>query len=365
MKALLVVGARPNFMKAAPILRRLEERGEEGILLHTGQHYDFQMSAAFFEQLGIPEPDYHLGVGSGTHAVQTARIMQAFEPVLQETRPDWLVVVGDVNSTLACSLVAVKLKVELGCRIAHVEAGLRSRDWAMPEEVNRVLTDRLSDLLLTTSPEAADNLVAEGIPSERIAFAGNVMIDTLLHELPKALETATPERFGLDEGRYVVVTLHRPSNVDAPERLEGILEGLGRVCRELTVILPLHPRTRERVTSFGLDSLLEPLQVTEPLGYHEMLALMDGARGVFTDSGGIQEETTVLGVPCVTLRETTERPITVDEGTNRMVAWPPTPANIESAFVAMLARPRLALGAAAPNGWDGQAADRIVDALGR
>ena len=363
MRALVIAGARPNFMKVAPILRELAEQGAEGLLLHTGQHYDFRMSASFFEALGIPEPDFHLGVGSGSHADQTARIMQSFEPVLLEARPDWLVVVGDVNSTLACALVAAKLKVQTGCGIAHVEAGLRSRDWSMPEEVNRVLTDRLSDLLFTTSPEARDNLEAEGIPADRIVFAGNVMIDTLVRELGRARECDVLTRLGLRSRAYVAATLHRPSNVDAPERLREILEGFGRVAEAVPVVLPAHPRTRERIHAFGLENALGGLVVTEPLGYHEMLALMDGALGVFTDSGGVQEETTVLGVPCATLRETTERPITVEAGTNRMVAWPPTAEGIRVAFDDMRARPRLELGAAAPEGWDGQAAARIVEAL--
>lgn len=363
MRVLVVAGARPNFMKVAPILRQLDECGDHGLLLHTGQHYDFQMSAAFFEQLGIPDPDYHLGVGSGTHAVQTARIMEAFEPVLLETRPDWLMVVGDVNSTLACSLVAAKLKVDVGCRIAHVEAGLRSRDWAMPEEVNRVLTDRLSDLLLTTSPEAVDNLVAEGVEADKVVFAGNVMIDTLMHELPQAREQDILERLGLRGERYVVVTLHRPSNVDVRGQLTGILDGLARIAEDVPVVLPLHPRTRERVDGFGLEELLKRFVITEPLGYHDMLGVMDGAMGVLTDSGGIQEETTVLGVPCVTLRDTTERPITVEVGTNRMVDWPPDREAIARAYAQMLARPRLGLAEAAPAGWDGRAAERIVEAL--
>lgn len=365
MKTLVVAGARPNFMKVAPILRELERRGKPGALLHTGQHYDFQMSAAFFEQLGIPDPDHHLGIGSGSHADQTARIMQAFEPVLVSARPDWLVLVGDVNSTLACSLVAAKLKTDLGCRIAHVEAGLRSRDWAMPEEVNRVLTDRLSDLLLTTSPEARDNLEDEGISGDGVVFVGNVMIDTLMRELGRAREGDTLERLGVTRGEYVVVTLHRPSNVDVREQLAEILSGLRRVGREVPVVLPLHPRTAERTRAFGLEDLLKPLVLTDPLGYHDMLALMDGALGVFTDSGGVQEETTVLGVPCVTLRESTERPITVEEGTNRMIEWPPTQEHVATAFEEMRARPRLAVGEAAPAGWDGRASERIVDALER
>jgi len=363
MKVLVIAGARPNFMKVAPILRRLQERGDEGILLHTGQHYDHQMSAAFFEQLGIPDPDYHLGVGSGSHAEQTARIMQTFEPVLVDTHPDWLLVVGDVNSTLACSLVAVKLKEQLGTRIAHVEAGLRSRDWGMPEEINRVITDRLSDLLLTTSPEALDNLEAEGIGADRVVFAGNVMIDTLLFELPRARQAGTAERLGIAGAPYLMATLHRPSNVDSRDRLEGILEGLSAIAAERPVVLPLHPRTRSRVEDFGLQAMLDALVVTEPLGYHDMLGLMDGSSGVFTDSGGIQEETTVLGVPCVTLRASTERPITVEEGTNTMVEWPPTRENVVSAFTAVVDAPRREVGEVAPDGWDGKAAHRIVDAL--
>ncbi len=352
-------------MKVAPILRKMREVGEEGLLVHTGQHYDFQMSAAFFEQLGIQEPDFHLGVGSGSHATQTARIMQTFEPVLCESRPDWLVLVGDVNSTLACALVAVKLKAELGCRIAHVEAGLRSRDWNMPEEINRVVTDRLSDLLLTTSPEAVENLTAEGIDPSRVTFAGNVMIDTLLRELPRARASGAASRIGVEGTPYVVVTLHRPSNVDVRDQLGEILEGLARVAASVPVVLPLHPRTRDRIESFGLRSTLDRLIVTEPLGYHDMLGLMDGAAVVFTDSGGVQEETTVLGVPCVTLRETTERPITVEQGTNRMIDWPPTSERIEKAYEEVARRERLGVGEAAPEGWDGRAAERIVEALRR
>ena len=363
MKALVVAGARPNFMKVAPILRELGQRGESGLLLHTGQHYDFEMSASFFEDLGLPPPAYYLGVGSGTHADQTARIMQAFEPVLLETEPDWVVVVGDVNSTLACALVAAKLQPQLGCRVAHVEAGLRSRDWAMPEEVNRVLTDRLSDLLLTTSAEAQENLRVEGIAADRIVFAGNVMIDTLMRELPRARQSGVMARLGVEARKYVAVTLHRPSNVDSKERLREILRGLADLSRVVPVVLPLHPRTRERVQSFGLESLMEHLVVSEPLGYHEMLCLMDGASGVFTDSGGVQEETTVLGVPCGTLRETTERPVTVLKGTNRMVKWPPTAEAIRIAYDEMLGRPRLKVGEAAPAGWDGRAAERIVKSL--
>jgi UDP-N-acetylglucosamine 2-epimerase (non-hydrolysing) len=322
MRTLVVAGARPNFMKVAPILRALERAGHRGVLVHTGQHYDAAMSDAFFRDLEIPAPDYHLGVGSGSHAVQTARVMEAFEPVLEEVRPHWVVVVGDVNSTLACALVTSKRREDLGSRVAHVEAGLRSRDWRMPEEVNRVLTDRLSDLLLTPSRDAEPNLIAEAIEPEKIRFVGNVMIDTLLHQLPSAREVHLAERLGLRRGGYACATLHRPSNVDDPVALRAILDALVRVSEALPVVLPLHPRTRKSVDTFGLSAHLERLVVLDPVGYREMLSLTDGAAVVLTDSGGLQEETTALGVPCVTLREQTERPVTITHGTNRMTPWP-------------------------------------------
>ncbi|CAN5749897.1 O-antigen biosynthesis protein WlbD [soil metagenome] len=363
MRVMLVAGARPNFMKVAPILANLESRGIESILVHTGQHYDAALSDAFFRDLEIKTPDHHLDVGSGSHAVQTARVMEAFEPVLLHEAPDWVVVVGDVNSTLATALVASKLKEEVGCRIAHVEAGLRSRDWRMPEEVNRVLTDQLADLLLTPSHEARDHLDAAGIDGVRIRFVGNVMIDTLIRRLPAARERATPATHGLRPHEYAVATVHRPSNVDGAEELRTILGALGAVSRSrgLPVVLPLHPRTAASIERHGLTDLLEPLTVTAPLGYLDMLALLDQARVVLTDSGGIQEETTALGIPCVTLREQTERPITVTEGTNRLAPWPLTEGGVLEAFSAAIAngserRP-------APDGWDGAAAVRIVDAL--
>jgi UDP-N-acetylglucosamine 2-epimerase (non-hydrolysing) len=365
MKALVVAGARPNFMKVAPILHALDTAGHARVFVHTGQHYDASMSDAFFRDLGLPDPDRHLGVGSGSHARQTARVMEAFEPVVEETRPDWIVVVGDVNSTLACALVASKLRPTLGCRVAHVEAGLRSNDWAMPEEVNRVLTDRLSDLLLTPSHDAAPNLAREGIDMSRVVFVGNVMIDSLLRLLPRASALGIPERLGVTPGRYVVSTLHRPSNVDNREQLAEILRALGTLAVQLPVILPLHPRTRQRAEAFGLDALLAPLQVTDPLGYLEMLALQADAALVLTDSGGLQEESTVLGVPCVTLRETTERPVTVTEGTNRLAPWPLTADGILAASRDGLARGRVPVGACAPDGWDGHASERIVDAMAR
>jgi UDP-N-acetylglucosamine 2-epimerase (non-hydrolysing) len=356
MRVLVVAGARPNFMKVAPILRALAAEGHEGILVHTGQHYDAAMSDAFFSDLELPEPDYHLGVGSGSHAVQTARVMEAFEPVLLEEKADWLVVVGDVNSTLACALVASKLKERTGTRIAHVEAGLRAHDWRMPEEVNRVLTDRLSDLLLTPSHDALPNLLAEGIAEERIRFVGNVMIDTLHHQLPHARALDLPGRLGLERGRYVVSTLHRPSNVDDPAALRAVLEALGRVAKEMPVVLPLHPRTRNNVEAFGMGALLDGLRTLDPLGYREMLSLTDGAAVVLTDSGGLQEETTALGVPCLTVRENTERPITITEGTNRLV---PDPGELVGAIRGLKREetPRC------PEGWDGKAGERVMEAL--
>lgn len=363
MRALVVAGARPNFMKVAPVLRALCAAGREGVLVHTGQHYDARMSDAFFHDLGLPEPRFHLGVGSGSHAQQTARVMEAFEPVLQEVRPNWVVVVGDVNSTLACALVAVKLKGEVGCRVAHVEAGLRSSDWRMPEEVNRVLTDRISDLLLTPSRDALPNLRAEGIPESRVAFVGNVMIDTLLAQLPRARQLDVPGGLGLRKGRYVVATLHRPSNVDDPESLRAVLEALAAVAEQMPVVLPIHPRTRKHAEAFELDGLLRRIRVLEPLGYAEMLSLTEGAAVVLTDSGGIQEETTVLGIPCVTLREQTERPITLSEGTNRLAPWPLTASGVFAAFEEARAQGRVAIGERCPEGWDGRAAERIVQAL--
>lgn len=363
MNVLVVAGARPNFMKVAPILSALTRAGHRTCLVHTGQHYDARMSDAFFRDLELAEPDYHLGVGSGSHAVQTARVMEAFEPVLGQVRPDWVVVVGDVNSTLACALVTSKLRQQLSCRLAHVEAGLRSNDWRMPEEVNRVLTDRLSDLLLTPSPEARGNLEREGIDPAQVRFVGNVMIDTLYARLDRARTRGLPASLGLESGRYVVTTLHRPSNVDQAETLRTILTALARIAGRMPVVFPIHPRTRKQAETFGLTDQLKAIRTIEPLGYVDMLALSDGAAVCLTDSGGLQEETTVLGVPCVTLREQTERPVTVEEGTNRMAAWPLTVDGIVDHFEHALAQGRVGLGSKAPAGWDGRAAERIVEAL--
>lgn len=363
VKVLVVAGARPNFMKVAPILRALSHAGHEAPLVHTGQHYDARMSDAFFTDLELPDPAFHLGIGSGTHAQQTARVMEAFEPVLEQTRPDWVVVVGDVNSTLACALVVAKLRYTLGCRVAHVEAGLRSGDWRMPEEVNRVLTDRLCDLLLTPSRDAHPHLAAEGIPAERIVFVGNVMIDTLLARLAMARERDQPGKLGLVRGNYVIATLHRPSNVDDPATLRATLGALAEVSRTMPVVFPIHPRTRKNAEQFGLLSELAALRTLEPLGYVDMLSLTDGAAVCLTDSGGLQEETTALGVPCVTLREQTERPATITWGTNRMAPWPLTRAGVLEAFHTARGEGRTAPGTRIPEGWDGHAAVRVCQAL--
>jgi UDP-N-acetylglucosamine 2-epimerase (non-hydrolysing) len=356
-----VVGARPNFMKIAPIMRAFAARARvvEATLVHTGQHYDVAMNHQFFEQLRIPAPDVSLEVGSGTHAVQTAEIMKAFEPVLDSVAPDAILVVGDVNSTIACALVAAKK----GVRVVHVEAGLRSRDRSMPEEINRILTDQLSDRLYVTEAEAIDNLLAEGVPRERIVFAGNVMIDTLFAGLGEATPAETTlAGSGIDPSRpYGVVTLHRPSNVDDPGVLAGLLRTLADTSERLPLAFPIHPRTRERVASAGLGAALESpaIAILPPLGYLEMLGLMRTASVVLTDSGGLQEEATALGVPCLTLRNNTERPVTIREGTNRLVGT--DPQAIASGVSDAMSRTGDA--AARPEGWDGHAADRIVEDL--
>ncbi|MFL6283117.1 MAG: non-hydrolyzing UDP-N-acetylglucosamine 2-epimerase [Pyrinomonadaceae bacterium] len=362
LKVINVVGARPNFMKVAPVVEAMGRRGGEfaPLVVHTGQHYDARMSDAFFEDLGLPEPDEYLGVGSGSHARQTATVMQLFEPVVLRERPDWVLVVGDVNSTLACALVCSKL----GVRVAHVEAGLRSRDRSMPEEINRLLTDQLADLLLTPSADADRNLLAEGIPAERIRLVGNVMIDSLLKHLAVAERSRVREELGVLGRDYAVVTLHRPSNVDDAATLRRILNALERVGERLPVIFPAHPRTRKSLSEFGLLEGLRTsgrVRVVEPLGYVDFLRLYSGARLVLTDSGGIQEETTALGIPCLTLRENTERPVTVELGTNRIVGT--DEARIVSEAEAALERARTAETPRVPPLWDGRTAERILDAL--
>ena len=353
---LSVVGARPNFMKIAPIAHRLALHPEvRHVLVHTGQHYDDNMSKVFFHDLEIPEPDIHLGVGSGSHAQQTARVMMLFEEVLHSERPDLVVVVGDVNSTMAATLVASKLDVP----VAHVEAGLRSFDRTMPEEINRVVTDAIADLLLTPSRDGDANLQREGVDPARIRFVGNVMIDSLLKFLPRARATGAVEAHGLERGRYCLVTLHRPSNVDDRATLAGLLHLLGRIAARLPVLFPIHPRTRKMIDEFGLQHDFPGLRLADPIGYLEFVALEDGARLVLTDSGGIQEESTVLGVPCLTLRQNTERPVTVTDGTNRVVGQDPEVIwkAAEGILSAPPGTPRV------PEYWDGRAAERIVAAL--
>jgi UDP-N-acetylglucosamine 2-epimerase (non-hydrolysing) len=354
-----VVGARPNFMKVAPVMRALAAIGAEQRLVHTGQHYDERMSDVFFEDLGLPEPDVHLGVGSGSHADQTARVMLALEKVLlgQPRRPDFVLVPGDVNSTLAAALVAAKM----GIPVAHLEAGLRSWDRAMPEEVNRVVADHLADLLLTPTADADENLLHEGIPPERIVRVGNVMIDPLLAHLGEARARRACERFGLREGGYAVATLHRQSNVDDPASLARLVSALAEVARELPVLFPLHPRTRGRLAGSVAADRAAALVLCEPLGYLDFLSVTSGARLVLTDSGGLQEETTVLGIPCLTLRENTERPITVSEGTNTVVGTDP-------ARIVAEARAALRTGGKRgrqPELWDGRTGERVAEALRR
>jgi len=364
LKVLHVAGARPNFMKVAPVLRALAERRVDNILVHTGQHYDRSMSAAFFEDLGLPEPDVHLEVGSGSHAEQTARIMERIEPVLIDHAPDLTVVVGDVNSTIGAALVCAKLLLP----VAHVEAGLRSFDRTMPEEINRILTDQLSDLLFTTSPEAEENLSREGIPSDRIRFVGNPMIDSLDRHLEQARSSGILDRLGLEPNRFALVTLHRPSNVDDPETLGGILEALKDVAAKVPVVFPAHPRTVKMMRAHNLDRLvrLDPTSVVagavsciEPVGYVDFVRLMMDARVVLTDSGGIQEETTILGTPCLTLRWNTERPITIELGTNTLIG--PDPDSIRRSAAAAIEGPRPE--PKRPPLWDGRAGERIASEI--
>ena len=328
--------------------------------MHTGQHYDDEMSQVFFDDLDIPRPDVYLGVGSGSHAEQTARVMLAFEPVLLEQEPELVLVVGDVNSTLACTLVAAKLHIP----VAHVEAGLRSFDRTMPEEINRVLTDQIADLLFTTERDADENLRREGVAEERIHFVGNVMIDTLLRHKERSLALDALGRYGLEPHGFALLTLHRPSNVDVPEVLAGILDALAEIQARLPIIFPAHPRTVKKIQEFGFEERLAAmpdLRVTEPLGYLEFLNLMANARLVLTDSGGIQEETTILGVPCLTLRENTERPVTVTEGTNTIVGN--DPGRIVTEALAILDGKGKA--GQVPELWDGRAAERIRLLLAR
>ncbi len=359
-KVLNIVGARPNFMKIAPVHREMLRRETEflPLIVHTGQHYDAAMSDSFFEDLGIPKPDYYLEVGSHSHAVQTAKIMMAFEPVVLQEKPDWVLVVGDVNSTIACALVCSKL----GVRVAHVEAGLRSGDLTMPEEINRLLTDRISDLLLTPSPDGDENLLKEGISEDKIKRVGNVMIDSLFYSLEKSKASKVREDLNLIEKEYAVTTLHRPSNVDEKEVFAGILEALTEISAKIPIIFPAHPRTRSRISEFGFEDLIENsnIKLIEPLGYLDFLRLYSGSKLVLTDSGGLQEETTALSIPCLTLRENTERPITIELGTNNLVGV--NPEKIKKAAFQILENSEIK-DTKIPPLWDGKTAERICDAL--
>jgi len=350
-----VIGARPNYMKIAPLIEALRAGTSfRQVLVNTGQHYDDVMSRAFVRDLALPTPDYDLGVGSASHAVQTAKVMIEFERVCEAERPDLVVVVGDVNSTLAASLVAAKLLIP----VAHVEAGLRSRDRTMPEEINRIVTDRLSDLLLTPSSDGNENLLAEGVPPEKIHLVGNIMIDSLLRHLPMATLDRVRDRIPVEARQYAVLTLHRPSNVDNVEVFHRILDAVRTISDTVPVIFPVHPRTRQRIAEFGLADALGTVTLTDPLGYIDFLSLTAHARLILTDSGGLQEESTALGIPCLTLRDNTERPITVTHGTNQVVG---------TDTEAILAGYRRALSPAAPSQrpelWDGRTATRITEVI--
>ncbi len=362
MKVLCVVGARPNFMKIAPIIKEMKRRANEfePLLIHTGQHYDAQMSDAFFADLGLPAPDVHLNVGSASHAQQTANVMIEFEPIVLREKPDWVVVVGDVNSTIACALVCAKLAV----KVAHVEAGLRSGDRRMPEEINRILTDQISDLLLTPSTDANENLQKENIAARRIKFVGNVMIDSLFENLKRADNSIVLQDLRLEKNNYAVLTLHRPSNVDEPKIFAGLLGALETISETLPIVFPVHPRTLSKIAEFGLTERIENnrnLRLIKPLGYLDFLRLYSNAQLVLTDSGGLQEETTALKIPCLTLRENTERPITVEMGTNQIVGT--KPENIIAAAKAVLIRNNDQPTYQVPPLWDGKTASRICEAL--
>jgi UDP-N-acetylglucosamine 2-epimerase (non-hydrolysing) len=364
MKLVSAVGARPNFMKIAPVIRAIDKHnsassGEpiEHVLVHTGQHYDYEMSQVFFEDLELPQPNLHLGVGSGSHSEQTGKIMIEFEKALLKERPDLVIVVGDVNSTLASALAAAKLHIP----VAHVEAGLRSYDRSMPEEINRLLTDAIADYLFTPSPDADENLSKEGIPPEKIFLVGNVMIDSLLFHRDKASQRQVLSKLRLEKGDYALLTLHRPNNVDDKPSLLRIITALRQIAQRIPVVFPAHPRTRKSIAEFGLGQPLEGQRILliEPLGYLDFLKLEMNARLVMTDSGGMQEETTVLGIPCLTLRETTERPITISQGTNTLVGSD-GPRIVEEAFKILDGKGKKG---SCPELWDGKAAERIVAVL--
>ena len=361
LKVALIAGARPNFMKIAPLIKAFETHNARGAgrkidwqLIHTGQHYDAQMSDIFFTELGIPAPNVNLNVGSGSHAAQTANIMLRFEPICERERPDWVVVVGDVNSTLACTLVAAKL----GIKVAHVEAGLRSYDRTMPEEINRIVSDALADLLLTPSADAGENLKREGVPESKIKLVGNIMIDTLVANLGKARANGHLDKLDLKRKAFVYVTLHRPSNVDNEASLGAIMAELGRLARQMPVVFPMHPRTRKMCEAFDIP--LDgngALKILEPIGYHDSISLTENAQLVLTDSGGLQEETTYFRTPCLTLRPNTERPITVTMGSNRLTTIEQLSGDAET----ILSGP--AQIGQVPELWDGHTAERTLEHL--
>ncbi|HMA53113.1 MAG TPA: UDP-N-acetylglucosamine 2-epimerase (non-hydrolyzing) [Acidobacteriota bacterium] len=363
LKVIAVAGARPNFMKIGPFLKQVEAHNAAGragsprvaaCLVHTGQHYDENMSDVFFRELGIRRPDVNLEVGSGSHAAQTAGVMTRFETVCLEERPDWVVVVGDVNSTMACTLVCAKL----GVRVAHIEAGLRSFDRTMPEEINRLVTDALADLLLTPSEDANAHLLREGVDAGKIKLVGNIMIDSLMDNLPQARTSGTLAALGVEPGRFVYVTLHRPANVDDRSSLTTLMAGMAEVSRRLPVVFPVHPRTRKMLTEFGwMPKSDDRLLLLEPLGYHASLALTENARAVLTDSGGLQEEATFFRTPCLTLRPNTERPITITLGSNRLTKLSRLLEDIE----AVLDGPERA--GRVPPLWDGHTAERVLGEL--
>lgn len=354
MKILNIVGARPNFMKIAPIMEQMKASSKiTPVLLHTGQHYDQNMNDVFFDQLGIPRPDIELEVGSGGQAWQISETIRKIDPVLETESPDAVLVVGDVNATVACALAATYRKIP----VIHVEAGLRSFDWNMPEEVNRVVTDRLSDLLFTTEPSARENLLKEGTPPEKIQFVGNVMVDTLLKHRKNAVQTSRIlDQLQLLSGEYVVMTLHRPSNVDGKEVFAGILKAVRQISKHLKIVFTVHPRTRNRIEEFGFEESVKSFILLEPQPYLDMVQLMDQAKMVLTDSGGIQEEATVLGVPCLTIRENTERPVTLDAGTNTLVGTSPENILREAEHIIKTGGKQ----GRCPELWDGCAAERIV-----
>jgi len=360
MKILNIVGARPNFMKVAPLHRAFGKYASiDSKIVHTGQHYDAKMSDVFFNQLELPKPNYFLGIGGGSHTQQTAKIMLEFEQVMEVEKPDLVLVVGDVNSTIACALVAVKMQVA----IAHVEAGLRSGDRKMPEEINRILTDSISDYLFVTEQAGYDNLKSEGVPSSKIHFVGNCMIDSLVHYRAKAQKINVLSAFGLSKDSYVLITMHRPANVDTPQGLAHILQIIEDTLPHKKVLFPIHPRTRNNFERLGLKQKLDSLNglvLTEPQGYLEFLNLMENAAFVITDSGGIQEETTYLQVPCLTFRDSTERPVTVEMGTNQLLADlnPQTVRHKVSEIVAGKTKKGVV-----PPLWDGHAAERIAKIL--